>query len=115
MGSLYPFAQPQMSIIGPYSSRVNNTSDNSIRVPGLIPAPKVSRRKVSPSHHAVVWQPVRHPEDQPASCTVCCRRGPPPLPSPRQNTPAPPRLPPPTPPTNAPPRAAGQCPPPPRG
>src|SRR2546427_10805731 len=92
MGSLYPFAQPQMSIIGPYSSRVNNTSDNPIRVPGLIHAPKVSRRKVSPSHHAVVWQPVRHTEAQPSSCTVCCRRGPPNLPSPSNTNFAPPRI-----------------------
>src|SRR6266851_7037145 len=39
MGSLYPLAQPQMSIIGPYALRVNHTSDNSIRVPDLIHAP----------------------------------------------------------------------------
>src|SRR5437879_4295325 len=70
MGSLYPLAQPQMSIIGPYSLRVNHTSDNSIRLPGLIQAPKVSRRKVSPSHHAVLWHPVRHTYDEPAGKTV---------------------------------------------
>src|SRR2546428_14135183 len=92
MGSLYPFAQPQMSIVGPYASRVNNTSDNSMRVPGLIHVPKVSRRKVSPSHHAVLWQPVRHTYDQPASCTVCCRRVPSKTPPPRKNTPPPPRI-----------------------
>src|SRR5260370_36630639 len=98
MGSLYPLAQPQMSIIGPYALRVNNTSDNSIRVPGLIHAPKVSRRKVSPSHHAVVWQPVRHTYDQPSSWTVCCRRVPPHPPPPPQTPRAPPPLQPPSPP-----------------
>src|SRR5439155_14422750 len=45
-GSFHPLAQPQMSIIGPYAARVNHTSDNATRVPGLRHAPKVSRRKV---------------------------------------------------------------------
>src|SRR5262250_714462 len=59
-GALHPLAQAQISIIGPYASRVNHTSDNATRVPGLLHAPKVSRRKVSPSHQAVLWVPVRH-------------------------------------------------------
>src|SRR2546422_2598920 len=110
MGSLYPLAQPQMSIIGPYALRVNNTSDNSIRVPDLLHAPKVSRRKVSPSHHAVLWQPVRHTYDQPLPCTVCCRRVPSKSPSPRKTTCAPPRMRPPATPTTAIWRASGKCP-----
>src|SRR5437764_1097722 len=85
-GALHPLAQQQMSIIGPYAARVNHTCDNATRVPGLLHAPKVSRRKVSPSHHAVRWHPVRHTYDQPASCTVCCRRVPSNAPSP-SNTP----------------------------
>src|SRR5712691_5854914 len=85
-GAFHPLAHPQMSIIGPYASRVHHTSDNATRVPGLLHAPKVSRRKVSPSHHAVLWVPVRHTEDQPASCTVCCRPVPSNSPSPSNTT-----------------------------
>src|SRR6516165_4917848 len=64
-GAGHLLAQQQMSIMGPYSWRVNHTCDNATRVPGLLHAPRVSRRKVSPSHHAVRWHPVRHTYDQP--------------------------------------------------
>src|SRR5712691_8753702 len=81
-GAFHPLAQQPMSIIGPDAARVHPTCDNATRVPGLLHTLKVSRRKVSPSHHAVRWHPVRHTDDQPASCTVCCRRVPSHSPSP---------------------------------
>src|SRR5262249_58561926 len=98
-----------MSRIGPYAARVNPTSDNATRVPGWLHAPTVSRRKVSPSHHAVLWQPVRHTYDQPASCTVGCRRGPSKFPSPPKTPPPPPRLSPPTHPPTPATKASTKC------
>ena len=44
----------------PEASRVIFTSLNAMRVPGLLHAPKASRRKVSPSHVATVLWAVRH-------------------------------------------------------
>src|SRR6266699_5314077 len=109
-GALHPLAQPQMSIIGPYSARVNHTCDNATRVPGLLHAPKVSSRKVSPSHHAVLWQPVRHTYDQPSPSTVCCRRVPSNAPSPSKTTCAPSGMRPLTSSTRAIWRSSGKCP-----
>src|SRR2546427_8934594 len=44
-GALHPFAQQQMSIIGPYAARVNHTCDNATRVPGLLHAPGIHLRR----------------------------------------------------------------------
>jgi len=88
-GSLHPFAQQQMRRIGPYAARVNHTSDNALRGPGLLHAPKVARRNGSPSPHAVRWHPVRHTYDQPASWTVGGRRVPSHAPAPSHTTCAP--------------------------
>ena len=57
-----------------------------MRVPGVLHAPQVARRKVAPSHHAVLWVAVRQPYDQPASSTVWCRSVPSHAPSPRSTT-----------------------------
>ena len=75
--------------MGPYAARLNNTAENARSVPGLLHAPKVSRRKGSPSHHAVMCIPVRHTYAQPASSTVGCRSVPSHAPSPSHTTCAP--------------------------
>ena len=80
------FAQQPMRILGPSSARVNHASDNAMRGPGVRHAPQGSRRKGAPSHHAVLWQPVRHTDDQPSPAPVWGRRVPAQAPSPRHPT-----------------------------
>jgi hypothetical protein len=69
-----------------YASRVPWTSWNAIRLPGWRHAPHRARRKVSRSHVATGLVAVRHAEDQPAGCSVCCSRVPSPAPSPSTTT-----------------------------
>ena len=59
-GSCSPLAPQHSTMMGPYASRVQWTSFNSISLPGLRHAPSASRRKVSPAHVATVLVAVRH-------------------------------------------------------